>query len=246
MSNDILLLAASAASIGFLHTLLGPDHYLPFIVMSRAREWSLSKTAWITVLCGIGHVLSSVVLGLVGVAVGVAVFRLEALESVRGDLAGWALIAFGFAYAVWGIRAAVRHRPHRHAHLHAEESAPNAESEQADGHEHEHIHVGLHSHTHDYSGKKLTPWVLFIIFVLGPCEPLIPLLMYPAARESTAGLILVTVVFGVVTITTMVAVVLLASWGVGFTRLGRLERYTHALAGAAILLSGLAIKFLGL
>jgi len=274
VNNEILVLAGTAASIGFLHTLFGPDHYLPFIVMSRARGWSLSKTAWITALCGVGHVLGSVVLGLVGVAVGVAVFHLESLEAVRGNLAAWALIAFGFAYAVWGVRAAVRYRPHRHAHLHGGETPPHDVSDDAPGHgsdhrhehgqghshehdrepenehglehEHEHVHVGVHSHTHDLSGKKLTPWVLFTIFVLGPCEPLIPILMYPAARESTGGLILVTAVFGTVTIATMLAVVMLASWGVGLTRLGRLERYTHVLAGAAILLSGLAIQFLGL
>lgn len=250
MENEITVLAATAASIGFLHTLFGPDHYLPFIVMSRARGWSLAKTAWITVLCGVGHVLGSVVLGLVGVGIGIAVFRLESLEAVRGNLAGWALIVFGFAYAVWGIRAAVRHRPHRHLHLHAEDGEHGHDDEHEHGHEpgheHEHIHIGVHSHAHDLSGKKLTPWVLFVIFVLGPCEPLIPILMYPAARQSTAGLVFVTAVFGIVTIATMLTVVLLASWGIGFARLGRLERYTHALAGAAILLSGVAIQFLGL
>ena len=56
MSTEFNILVISAASIGFLHTLLGPDHYLPFIVMGRARRWSLWKTGWITVACGIGHI----------------------------------------------------------------------------------------------------------------------------------------------------------------------------------------------
>ena len=73
MTYDLTMLLVTAASIGFLHTLLGPDHYIPFIVMAKAQKWSMTKTALITVLSGAGHVLSSVVLGFVGIAFGVAV-----------------------------------------------------------------------------------------------------------------------------------------------------------------------------
>ena len=92
----------------------------------------------------------------------------------------------------------------------------------------------------------MTPWVLFTIFVLGPCEPLIPLIMYPAAEHSIAGMVWVAVVFSVVTIGTMMSVVLVATWGAGFVKLGAAERFSHALAGGAICCSGLAIQFLGL
>ena len=92
----------------------------------------------------------------------------------------------------------------------------------------------------------MTPWVLFVIFVLGPCEPLIPLLMYPAAKESTMGLILVTGVFSAVTIFTMLGVVLISTMGLNFIPFKKMERYTHALAGATIFFSGMAIQFLGL
>jgi sulfite exporter TauE/SafE len=88
--------------------------------------------------------------------------------------------------------------------------------------------------------------VLFTIFVFGPCEPLIPVLMYPAATGSLWGVALVTIIFGSVTIATMLAVVLVASRGVSLVPMGRMERYSHALAGAAIALSGMAIVFLGL
>lgn len=55
MTPEVWLLAASAAGIGFVHTLLGPDHYIPFVAMSRAGGWSLRKTALITSLCGLGR-----------------------------------------------------------------------------------------------------------------------------------------------------------------------------------------------
>jgi ABC-type nickel/cobalt efflux system permease component RcnA len=237
MTTEFGVLTLTAASIGFFHTLLGPDHYLPFVMMAWSRKWSMLKTGLITFLCGIGHIGSSVVLGLIGVATGLAVKRLEFVESYRGNVAAWLLIAFGLVYCVWGLRRAYRKKPHTHVHFH-----PND-----DAHTHLHSHESDHAHVHDEKARpSIAPWALFVIFVFGPCEPLIPVLMYPAAQNSTFGLILVTAVFGTATIGTMLGVVLLSVAGVNFVRLAPLQRYSHAIAGATILLCGLAIEFLGL
>jgi len=228
MTNEILLLAITAASIGFFHTILGPDHYLPFIFMAKARKWSMFKTSWVTVACGIGHVGSSILLGVIGFVFGIALFKLETFEGVRGDLAAYAFILFGLAYFIWGIRRAILNKPHKHMHLHKDGTL----------HVHDHTHAEDHDHIHK---KNITPWILFTIFVLGPCEPLIPVLMYPAAGTSTSGMVFIAVIFGIVTITTMLAVVLIATFGFNFVKLGKLERYSHALAGAIVFLSGVAI-----
>jgi nickel/cobalt transporter (NicO) family protein len=87
---------------------------------------------------------------------------------------------------------------------------------------------------------------LFTIFIFGPCEPLIPLLMYPAAQNSKIDLIMVTCVFGAVTISTMLAAVLISKAGIDLIPLAKVQRYSHAIAGASIFLCGLAIVFLGL
>ncbi len=236
MNNQLWLLCVTAASIGFLHTLFGPDHYLPFIVMKKARNWPLTKTLFITLACGLGHILSSVVLGLIGIVAGIAVMKLEIFEAFRGNIAAWALIGFGFAYFLWGIRMAIRNKPHEHLHIHDDKEK----------HSHHHSHVDIHSHVHEGSVKSITPWILFTIFVLGPCEPLIPILMYPAAKGSIIGLVLVTAIFGIATLVTMIGVVVIVSLGINLVPMKRAERYTHALAGAAICLSGMAIQFLGL
>jgi len=237
ISREILILIGTAASIGFIHTVLGPDHYLPFIVMSRARQWPLAKTLFISFLCGLGHVLSSVGLGFIGLAFGIAVSRLEGVESTRGNLAAWLLIIFGFTYFIWGLDRALKRKTHSHLHLHP----------QGEQHEHAHLHEADHYHLHGQKQKpSLTPWILFTIFVFGPCEPLIPLVMYPAARHNLFGVALVTAAFGLTTILTMLSLISLASWGLSFFSLGRLERYAHALAGAMIFVSGLSVQFLGL
>jgi nickel/cobalt exporter len=237
VSRELAALALTAATIGFLHTLLGPDHYLPFVMMARARRWSLAKTSWITGLCGIGHVAGSVVLGMLGIALGIGVTKIEIFESFRGNLAAWLLIAFGLVYFVWGLRRAIRNRPHEHRHVHGCGLT----------HTHTHVHTDDHAHVHQAeTAVSITPWVLFTIFVLGPCEPLIPLLMYPAAKSSLRGVIFVTAIFGVVTIATMLGVVLVFTLGIGFLPTARLERYSHAIAGATIGVCGAAIQFLGL
>jgi nickel/cobalt exporter len=239
MTSELAVLLWTAGTVGLIHTLLGPDHYVPFVAMSGALRWSRAKTIWITAICGLGHVLSSVVLGFLGIGLGVAVTRLGAWESYRGNLAAWFLIAFGLVYFIWGVRRAIRNQPHTHLHGH----------EHGVVHAHTHAHQGEHVHVHgaeDRGIKSVTPWVLFTIFVFGPCEPLIPLVMYPAAKHSLTGVVLVTIVFGVVTIAAMLGAVLAIRAGLTRLSFASLERYTHALAGATILICGLAIRFLGL
>jgi len=228
-----LSVLAAAGGVAFLHTILGPDHYLPFIVLARARSWSMTRTLVVTAVCGLGHVASSVLLGGIGVAFGVAVARIEGVEGGRGDLAAWALVAFGLAYAVWGLRQALRRKRGIETH-------------------HHHGDVHLHSHgnaAHEHAqgmGSNLTFWALFLIFVLGPCEPLIPLFVLPASRGDWSLAVATAVVFTLVTLVTMVGLTAAALAGSRQLRLGPLERWSHALAGTVVAVSGLAILFLGL
>jgi len=230
MSQEMIYLLTTAGTIGLFHTLLGPDHYLPFIAMSRARGWSSTKTAIITLVCGIGHVAGSVILGLIGIAAGLALHVLELTESIRGQYAAWLLTAFGLVYFAWGVRRAIRNKPHTHHHAH-----------EGVQHTHDHTHHSDHAHPHDQKKRNVTPWILFTIFVFGPCEPLIPILMYPAAAESLASVILVASVYALATIATMMSIVMLATLGMNFLPAAKMQRYNHAVAGAVVFLCGVAI-----
>jgi nickel/cobalt exporter len=236
MPEELSILALSAAAIAFFHTLLGPDHYLPFIAMARAQGWSLARTATITALCGAGHILSSVLLGAVGLALGLAASFFEPLDEIRGSLAAWAFMSFGLVYLAWGLRQARKNAPHSHAHPHTDGYV----------HDHGHAHGGEHVHVHEGGATRLTPWVVFVIFALGPCEPMIPVIMYPAVKGNYFSLIVVTAVFGAVTITSMLVVVLGASLGLKSIPLRSWDRYSHALAGATLFLCGAAMQLIGL
>jgi len=231
--DGINVLIITAITLGFVHTVIGPDHYLPFIVMSKARNWTMRRTLMITALCGLGHILSSVVVGFIGIAAGIAISKIEMFEGHRGSIAAWAFIIFGFVYMVWGIYSALRNKKHTHFHLHKGGKI----------HDHEHEHEQEHSHKHK---PNITPWILFTIFLLGPCEPLVPLLMYPAANSSIMGTVLVSSAFGIATIGTMTLIVFLASYGIKIIKTDKLEKYVHAIAGFTIFASGIAIQFLGL
>lgn len=216
MPTELWLLLSTAATLGFVHTILGPDHYLPFIAIAGARKWSSRRAFGVTFLCGIGHVLSSALIGAGGLLLGTQALKLSALEAARGEVATWLLIGFGLTYLVWGVRRTIR------------KSAPRLEKP-----------------AESPPGTSIAPWVLFVIFVFGPCEPLIPLLMYPAATASLSGLVAVTVVFGLFTVGTMLGMVYAGLKGLSWLPRLKVQAYSHALAGSVILACGAGIIFLG-
>ncbi len=234
MSNELWVLGGVTSSVALVHTLSGPDHYLPFVAMSRAGSWTRRRTLWITAVCGLGHVASSILLALLGLVAFRGADRLLDFEGFRGDLAAWGLILFGLFYAAWGLRQARRGKSHEHRHAHADGTV----------HEHHHDHAGAHLHAHGQ--RRLTPWVLFTIFFLGPCEPLIPLLIYSSSEAGRGVAVWVAGIFTLVTVATMLGVVMLALVGLRRLRLPKLERYAHVIAGTVVMACGLAIQFLGL
>lgn len=234
--DEIHILVVSAATLGVVHTLLGPDHYLPFIVLSRARNWTRSRTLWITFISGVGHVGSSVLLGVAGIALGISLSRLQAIEANRGNLVGWMLIAFGIFYSAYGLYRFLNRRDHLHLpSFLLPRSIRNRD-----------IHLNGRDPDNQKDAGSLTPWILFLIFVFGPCEVLIPMLVYPAAEESAFGVFLVALVFGVATVTTMLLVVLLGYQGFSMLKFRGKEYQLHLYAGLIILFSGVGIQFLGL
>lgn len=253
MTPETLLLS-TAIAVGALHTAVGVDHTLPFVALARARRWSLRRTLGVTFACGVGHVVSSVIVGTVGVVLGITTARLEAFEALRGNWAAWLLIAFGVGYALLGAVRLVRgtRRSHVHVHVHADGTV------HAHGHHH-HLLDGrfLHSHPHGATRpaepighRQLVP-VLLVIFLLGPCEALVPLMFAPAASGHVYMPWLVALSFSFATLVTMLALVAAGHSAVAASHrlnrfLGRLEPHLHWVAGVTIALSGVAIEVLGI
>lgn len=216
------VLLGLAASVAVIHTAIGIDHALPFIVLSRVQGWSLKRTLVVTALCGLGHIASAVVLGLAAAGLGVAAERLVRLEETRGHLALALLVAFGLGYAALGAVRLLRRRPHTHGL------------------------DGLHSHE-----KVVTTWTLFVVLVFGPCEALVPLLLAPGVMQSYGLLAAIVGVFGLLTVLTMLVLVTLGVLGARLLslekRVGlRLAGASEVLAGLAIAATGVVVGALGL
>lgn len=202
-------LIALSAIVAVSHVALGPDHYVPFIGLGKAQQWSGRKLFFIIFLGGLLHVGSSFIIGSIGLLAGFTVTRLEGVETWRASVAPLLLIGFGVAYAVWGLK---RSRHHSHAHI----KTGNA-----------------------------TVWMLMLVFVFGPCEPLIPI-MFLAAVYGLPEVILVTVTFGIVTVASMLTISFALFKGVSFLPSHKLEHHSHTIAGVVIALTGLAVIVFGL
>ena len=258
MQTSLYALAVAAGTTGVLHTAAGPDHYLPFVVLAKANRWRWWKLLAVTLLCGAGHVLSSVVIGLLAVgglasvshlssAAGAPAAnvqdlidrhadpRLDALQEHRGTLAGYLLLGFGMAYFLWGLRRSRTGQRHAHVHAHTNGSL----------HSHEHEHQRAHAHVHPAPNRNLF-WSLFIIFVLGPCELLIPMVMAGYSLGKIPGVLLVSTTFSLATIATMLCIVTVIFAGLAQLRTAWLERHAHALGGAVIASCAAAMLWLGL
>ena len=218
---ELQILLSTALSIGIIHTLTGPDHYIPFVVMAKSKGWSLKKTSTVTLLCGLGHVSSSIIIGLIGILFGVGLSKIEFLESVRGDIAGWLFILIGLLYLTFGSIRFIDSKK-QHTHFIPKIMAKKMKS------------------------KKISPWSLFLIFVFGPCEILIPMLMYPAAHQNNVAIILVAVVFSLATLLTMLAVIIPLSVITVKIPFTNIHKYSNILIGITLLSCGISIIFLDL
>ena len=205
-------LALAAAAVGTLHT-AAPDHWVPFATLARARRWSGKRTAAVTLFCGFGHVTVSAAFGLLGLFFGSRVLR--SVGERMGWLAPLLLVAFGLAYALWGLRRAVAPRLHGHSHA-------------------------RYDHVHD----RATAWTLFLLFSADPCVAVIPLI-FAAAPTGLARTLGIVAVYEAATLATMLLFVLPARAGAGFLGAAWLDRYGDAVAGGVIAAVGVAVFGLG-
>ncbi len=208
-------IAATAATVGALHT-LAPDHWAPFAALARAQGWTARRTVRVTLLCGFGHVTTSVLLGVAAI-----LFGLEIVTALGHRVASWAgllLIAFGLAYGMWGLRRVAGARLHGHVHV-------------------------RYDHVHD--AARLTPWTLFLLFSADPCVAVIPLVV-AAAPLGAAAVAAVAVIYEAATLATMTALALAAWRGARALRARWLDHYGDAAAGGLIAALGTVLLAAGL
>jgi hypothetical protein len=208
----MLPLLLSSFGIGLIHALAGPDHYIPFIALAHSRGWSMVKTLFIASFASLLHVGSSVAIGVAGILLGKELFHLEHLESLRGTVGGYLLIAIGGAYTLYAIYK------HRKPHAHTPQAPRNEK-------------------------KELMGWALFSLFVLGPCEPLIPLL-FASLPFGMSAIFWVSLLFSGATLISVNAAILLGASALKPLAARMPHSFAHLSAGIAILITGITMQFI--
>jgi ABC-type nickel/cobalt efflux system permease component RcnA len=121
------VLIGAVAAVGILHTLV-PDHWLPIALLARQRGWSRAQTARAALGAGTGHVVSTLVIGIVVWLAGAA-FATR-FGTVLSAVSSAALIGFGAWIALASLREINAHA-HAHTHGHAHDHAQTAGSRTA-------------------------------------------------------------------------------------------------------------------
>jgi ABC-type nickel/cobalt efflux system permease component RcnA len=205
------LLIVAVGTVGVLHTMV-PDHWAPITLLARQKGWSRKQTARAALGAGTGHVLSTLLLGLIVWGAGVAVAAkfghwIEIISSV-------ALIGFGLWIAFSGWREMTAERAHEHAHSHG------------------------HTHSHDdHTAAKGQRTALLLIVGSSPMIEGLP--AFFAAGKYGIGLIVVmSLVFAAATIVTYVALCVASVAGLERVSLGSFEKYGEVLSGLFIAVVG--------
>lgn len=213
MSAHALALLAVAAGVAFGHAIL-PDHWVPLALLGRTRRYPLMRVARLSGMAGIAHVLVSIVLGAVIIAIGLQ-FRSD-VQHAQDAIVGGLLIMTGAAFAVAELTGR--------------------------GHTHDHPHHRDHPHRHDGPAERSRmPGLAGVMVPFGaaasPDLSILPVFL-AAATVGIATALASLAIFAAVTIGTIVGLTVAAARG-GYQIRGRwLERWGNALTAVVLIVIG--------
>jgi ABC-type nickel/cobalt efflux system permease component RcnA len=230
------LLLATAVSTALFHTLI-PDHWLPFVLIGRARGWSKRTTLAVSAVSAAIHVALSAALALVAVAAGLEAAR--AAGQSLSDAAPFLLIGFGLLYAAWAWRKGGHFHPGGKLLHGAEEETPCRGEEGSDP-EHLHYHAddALIRNTAGRSGLALAA-----IVGINPCVLMLPLVLQGADR-GTYALAAILAAYAVTTVALMVGLSVAGVAGAMRFQLPGAARYMEAASGLLIAGAGITLLLL--
>jgi hypothetical protein len=217
-SNGPALLAA-AAGVGFGHAIL-PDHWVPLAVLGRTRRYPLSRVARLSGLAGVAHVLVSIVLGAVIIAIGLQ-FR-STIQNAEDAIVGGLLIATGAGFVVFELTG------HGHGHDH--------------DHDHHHEQADPAHGAHNRSGRISALAAVMVPFgaAASPDLTILPVFL-AAATVGVATALGSLAIFAAVTIGTIVGLTLAAARGGYEIRGVWLERWGNFFTAMVLLVIGVLV-----
>ncbi len=235
MTSTTAALLLAAAGVGFGHAIL-PDHWLPLAVLGRARGYPAARVARLSGLAGVAHVLVSIVLGAVIVAVG-----LQFRSRVRGAedlIVGVILLGTALGFVIVELTGHGHHHDHEHSHAHG--IGHGHDHDQGDHDQGDHDHDSEHSgHSHQPVGRSSGLAAVVVSFGAAASPDLTILPVFLAATAAGAATAVASVVvFATVTISVIVGLTLLAHTGVLRVKGGWLERWGNLITAGTLAVIG--------
>jgi nickel/cobalt exporter len=234
MNSAVLTtIAATGFTVAFFHAAI-PTHWLPFVLVSRARGWSRGKTLAVSAFAGLGHVLLTSLLGLVIAWFG---FKIdERMGRYFPWIAGGLLVAIGLFY-LWRqfTGRGVGHHHVLGSHHHPTEHC---------GHESDHSHWEDELKESTLLSKKKGDVAaisgLFLMLTLSPCEGFLPVYL-SGVQFGWHGFAVLSAILAFGTLAGMMLFTWLTLLGMERLPLQQFERYEAALLGAMFCLLGVLL-----
>ena len=233
MNSAVLAtVAATGFTVAFFHAAI-PTHWLPFVLVSRARGWRRAQTLAVAALAGLGHVTLTSLLGL---AIAWFGFQLDAAhEKMFPAVAGGILLAIAAFYFWRQWRGGVVHHHVLGARHHPSEHCGRAE-------DHSHWDEELEGSrlVSTRSGDGAAIGGLLVMLTLSPCEGFLPVYL-SGVQFGWHGFLVLSLILAAGTLAGMMLFTWLALLGLEKFEVKNLERYEAGLLGSIFALLGLVL-----
>ena len=199
--------------LSLIHALI-PNHWIPLIAISKTEKWSQSQTLWATLITGISHTLSTIIIGII---IGLIGYKLSASYSIISTVAAPVILTgIGLIYVILDIRGGHHH----------EGDEPAASSS-------------------DKTGKAKWRAILTSLSVamfLTPCFE-IEAYYFQAGTIGWTGILIVSVVYLITTLTVMLLLVYFGMKGIQTFKSHFLEHHEKGITGIVLITLGILAYF---
>lgn len=238
-TTSLIVLLLAGASVAIFHAIL-PDHWMPIALVARAQRWSTARTTRVALWTGLGHVLGSIALGAIVIALG---YGLKGILRVEGPIVGIVLVLTGIGLFLWSLR----HPGHSHPHGSGDHPHEHTHDGGTQGHDHHHQHPHDHhavEHAHSHSHHPDNPrsrgaWLIPAGIAASPDPTILPVFL-AAIAVNVRTAIEVLVVYSLVTIVAIVGLSLAAVWGGYQVKWAWLENHANHVTAAVLVALGIA------
>jgi nickel/cobalt transporter (NicO) family protein len=195
-----------------IHALI-PNHWLPLIAVGKTEKWTQPQTLWATVITGVAHTLSTIIIGFV---VGLIGYKLSTKYALISEtIAPAILVGLGMIYIALDFRS------HHHHH---------------------NIKPIVNDRNKNKSRWVAILTSLSVAMFMTPCIE-IEAYYFQAGTIGWIGIFIVSAVYLITTLVVMLFLVSLGMKGVNTFTSDLLEHHEKGITGAVLVALGLLAFF---